>query len=102
MVTKNALIKLTAIGLVAIMGILGCAASQSTLLKEATVTQHQAEKIALDKVPQGQIKESELEQKKGKLVWSIEVVVPGTEKETKFKIDAKTGEILSFKQEDEK
>ena len=71
--------------------------SQEALEAQAEVTQTQAEKIALGKVPDGNIKSSELEKENGKLVWSFDIAVPESKNITEVQVDAKTSEIVLVK-----
>ena len=68
--------------------------SQEALKAQAEVTQAQAEKIALGKVPDGNIKSSELEKENGKLVWSFDIAIPESKNITEVQVDAKTSEIV--------
>ena len=47
-------------------------------LKQAKVTKQQATAIALARVPQGQVREAELEREHGKLVWSFDIATPNS------------------------
>ncbi|MEO7598889.1 MAG: PepSY domain-containing protein [Opitutus sp.] len=69
--------------------------SKTELQAKATVTEAQARKIALAKVPKGKIKESELEEENGRLVWSFDLATPGTKDITEVQVDAKTSEVVS-------
>lgn len=62
---------------------------------EAKISKDQAIKIALARVPNGTIKESELEKEKGRLIWSFDIATPGTKNITEVNIDAMTGEIVA-------
>jgi uncharacterized membrane protein YkoI len=73
--------------------------SQSALKKQATVTEAQARKSALAEVPKGTIKSSELENEKGKLIWSFDIAKFGTRNITEVQVDAKTGKIVSTQTE---
>jgi len=76
----------------------GCASqkeSQAELMAQAKVSKADAEKIALGKVPNGTIKEGELEKEKGKLIWSFDIATPGTQNVTEVNIDAITGAIIA-------
>jgi uncharacterized membrane protein YkoI len=70
-------------------------AKQAKLMAEAKVSKDDAEKTALAKVPNGTIKESELEKEHGKLQWSFGVVTPDTKDITEVNVDAKTGAVIS-------
>ena len=68
--------------------------SQEALKTQAEVTQGQAEEIALGKVPDGNIKSSELEKENCKLVWSFDIAVPESKNITEVQVDAKTSKIV--------
>ena len=96
--THRAMVHVTAIWLALLIGATGCS-SQKSLLREASVSKEQAEKIALEKVPQGQIREAELEKEQGKLVWSFDIATPDSTGVTEVLIDAKTGIVIEVKRE---
>jgi len=77
----------------------GCATSQAELQAQAKISRADAEKTALTKAPGGTIKETELEKEHGKLVWSIEMSVPGERDLTEVHVDAITGEIVAVEKE---
>ena len=77
----------------------GKPAVDPALLAKAKISQSQAEKIALTKAPDGAVSKSKLREKKGKLLWSIELTRPKTVDITEVKIDAKTGKILEVEKE---
>ena len=80
----------------------GCATEEQRERKleaRAKITRAQAEQIALAKVPSGAIKEGELEQEKGKLIWSFDVTTPGSTDLTEVHVDALTGQIVSLEKE---
>jgi uncharacterized membrane protein YkoI len=82
---------------VIILGLVcGLAACSSPSAKDAKISKADAQKIALAKVPNGAIKESELEKEKGKLIWSFDVATPGTKNITEVNVDAITGEIVAM------
>jgi hypothetical protein len=76
--------------------------TQADLQKEAKISKEQAAKTALAKVPNGTIKESELEQENGKLVWSFDIAAPGAKGVTEVQVDAKTGDVVSVENESPK
>jgi len=47
------------------------------------------------KVPGGSIKDGELEEEKGRLIWSFDISTPGSKNITELAVDAKTGEVAS-------
>jgi uncharacterized membrane protein YkoI len=74
-------------------------AKQAKLMAEAKVSKDDAEKTALAKVPNGTIKESELEKEHGKLIWSFDVATPNTKDITEVNVDAITGDVVSMTKE---
>jgi Peptidase propeptide and YPEB domain len=79
----------------------GCAThkSQSALEAQAKITKAQAQEIALAKVPNGTIKDAELEKENGKLQWSFDVATPDSKDITEVNVDALTGEVISAAKE---
>lgn len=71
------------------------AKDQKELEKQAKITKEEATKIALEKVPGGTVKESELEEEKGKLIWSFDISKEGTKDITEVNVDAKTGKVIA-------
>ena len=64
------------------------------LLAKAKITKAEAQKTALTKAPDGTVKDAELEEEKGKLVWSFDIARPGTKDITEVQVDALTGKIV--------
>jgi len=80
----------------------GCAsesARQVQLEARAKVTKAEATATALTKVPNGTIKEAELEEEKGKLIWSFDLATPGTKDITEVAVDAMSGEVVAVGKE---
>jgi uncharacterized membrane protein YkoI len=77
----------------------GKKATEAQLEAQAKITKAEAQKIALDKVPGGTIKEAELEKEKGKLIWSFDVATPGTKDITEVNVDALTGAVVDVSKE---
>jgi len=73
--------------------------SESELKAQAKITEQQAAAIAVQKVPGGTIKDKEIEEENGKLVWSFDFAVPGTKDITEVQVDAKTGAVVEVKNE---
>jgi uncharacterized membrane protein YkoI len=73
--------------------------SQAQLQAEAKVSKTDAEKLALAQVPNGTIKEGELEREKGKLIWSFDITIPGSKDIKEVAIDAITGQVVSVETE---
>ena len=76
--------------------------SQASLQAEAKISKVDAERIALSQVPNGSIKESELEREKGKLIWSFDMATPGTKGVTEVNVDAVSGQVISVEKENPK
>jgi Peptidase propeptide and YPEB domain len=72
---------------------------EAKLEAQAKITKAEAQKIALDRVPGGTIKEGELEKEKGKLLWSFDIATPGTKDITEVQVDALTGQVLDVSKE---
>jgi uncharacterized membrane protein YkoI len=70
-------------------------ARQAKLMAQAKVTQTDAQATALAQVPNGTVKESELEKEHGKLIWSFDVATPDTKNITEVNVDAITGQVVS-------
>jgi hypothetical protein len=76
--------------------------SQDDLSKQATITKEAATTTALAKVPNGIVKESELEKEHGKLVWSFDIATTNSKDITEVQVDAKNGEVISIAKESPK
>jgi len=86
---------LLATGLVA-----GCKTeNESALQQRAKVSKADAQATALTKVPNGTVKEGELEKEHGKLIWSFEINTPDTKDITEVNVDAITGEVVNIEHE---
>jgi len=72
---------------------------EEKLAATAKISGTEAERIALAKVPNGTIKEGEIEKEKGKLIWSFDIATPGTADITEVNVDANTGEIAGIEHE---
>jgi uncharacterized membrane protein YkoI len=66
---------------------------------DGTISKQEATKTALEAVPGGRIKSVELEHEGGKHVWSFDITRPGTPGATEIQVDAKSGRIVSRKEE---
>jgi uncharacterized membrane protein YkoI len=72
---------------------------QAKLMAEAKVSKDDATKTALTKIPNGTIKEAELEKENGKLQWSFDVAMPDSKDITEVNVDALTGDVISVNKE---
>jgi uncharacterized membrane protein YkoI len=78
----------------------GCeTGNESGLRAEAKISKADAQAIAFAKVPNGTVKEGELEKENGKLVWSFEFATPDTKDITEVNVDALTGNIVNIEHE---
>ena len=90
-----ALSLLLAAGLVA-----GCKTEdQSALQAQAKISKADAQATALSKVPNGTVKECELEKEHGKLIWSLELNTPDSKDITEVNVDAITGQVVNIEHE---
>jgi uncharacterized membrane protein YkoI len=74
-------------------------ARQAKLTAKARISRDHAEKTALAKVPNGAIKEAEIEKEHGKLIWSFDMTTPDTKDITEVNVDAVTGDVVSVEKE---
>ena len=81
------------------LALAGCASNESKLTSRAKITRAQAEAAALQKAPGGNVKEAELEEEHGKLVWSFDIARPGTRNVTEVLVDAITGKVIATETE---
>jgi uncharacterized membrane protein YkoI len=98
MITKKTVI----LGLVLCFGAFAIAQGRPTeaeLINQAKVKRSEAQQIALGRAPQGTIKSAEIENERGKLVWSFDISTPGTRDITEVLVDANTGAIVSVAKE---
>ena len=75
--------------------ILASDSAQTSKELHARITQSQAEKAALAKVPGGKVKAAKLARENGQLIWSIDIVTPLTKKVAAVQVDAQSGKVLS-------
>lgn len=61
---------------------------------KANISKARAEQIALEKAPGGKIRSAELEHEKGALVWSFDILRPGTRDITEVLVNTHTGAVL--------
>lgn len=74
----------------------------AALLTRAKVSCADAQKTALAKVGAGKVKDAELKEEKGKLLYAIDIKKPKTAGIEEVQVDAVTGEVLSVGHEDPK
>lgn len=66
---------------------------------EAKITREQAKEIALQQLPGGKIHDCDLEKRKDKLYWEVEVKSEDGKVKKEMKIDANTGEVSDVKED---
>lgn len=71
----------------------------ASLQREAKVTMAAARATALREVPNGNIKEAELEREKGKLIYSFDIKIAGKGGVEEVAVDALTGAVISHEHE---
>ena len=69
-------------------------ASQSELMAQAKISKEAAQQTAKAQVPNGTVKECELEMEKGKLIWSFGFTIPDSKDIKEVNIDAVTGDMV--------
>ena len=73
---------------------------QPGLLKKAKITAEAATATALAKVPGGKVDKAEIENEKGKLIYSFDIKVAGKSGIEEVAVDALTGAVVSVEHED--
>jgi uncharacterized membrane protein YkoI len=73
--------------------------NHAKLEAQAKISRPEAERIALAKVPNGTVKEGELEKEKGQLIWSFDISTPDSQNITEVHVDAVSGVVLNTEQE---
>ncbi|GEM_PF-286723 len=74
--------------------------NDAALAAQAKVSKADAAKSALAAVPNSKIKSSWIEKEDGKILWSFDVVTPGSRKITEVGVNALTGKVVSTGLED--
>ncbi len=68
---------------------------QKALLEKAKITEADARATALAKYPGAKVKDSELEEEHGLLIWSFDLTQPKSENITEVQVNALTGKIAN-------
>src|SRR5581483_901476 len=71
----------------------------AALVKKARITEDVAAKAALARVPKGEIQTVELEEEKGKLIYSYDIKVPGKSGIDEVGVSAMTGKVVAYSHE---
>jgi uncharacterized membrane protein YkoI len=78
----------------------GCKSeNESQLQAQAKISKADAQAIALAKVPNGTVKDSELEREHGQLIWSFDFTTPDSKDITEVNVDAMTGAVVNLEHE---
>ena len=73
--------------------------TESQLQAKAKISKADAQATALTRVPNGTVKECELEREHGKLIWSIGCTTPDSKDITEVNVDALTGAVVNVEHE---
>ena len=87
-------------GSLALVVVAAGVANAQPAAKAPTLSEEAAIEIALAEVP-GQVRETELENEDGKMVYEIEIIAAADGKEMEVEIDAETGAVLEVEAEDD-
>jgi uncharacterized membrane protein YkoI len=80
--------------------LVGCETeSESQLQAKAKISKADAQATALTKVPNGTVKDCELEREHGKLIWSFGFTTPDSKDITEVNVDALTGAVVNVEHE---
>jgi uncharacterized membrane protein YkoI len=69
--------------------------AKAGLLAQATVAPDSAQRLALGRVPGGEITQAELNEENGKLVYSFDIKVAGQDATKEILVDAKSGAVMA-------
>jgi hypothetical protein len=73
--------------------------NESQLQAKAKISKADAQAIALTKVPNGTVKDCELEREHGKLIWTFGFTTPDSKDITEVNVDALTGAVVNVEHE---
>ena len=73
--------------------------SQAALQKEAKISEATARATALAQIPNGTVKSSELEREHGKLLYSVDITVPGKSGIEEVNVNAIDGTVIAREHE---
>lgn len=98
-------IKIILCGTLAVGLLAGCASEKSEQSKQARleacakIARADARQTALQRVPEGTVKEAEIEKEHGKLIWSFDIGLPDSPNIKEVNVDAMTGQVISVETE---
>jgi uncharacterized membrane protein YkoI len=73
--------------------------NDSQLQAKAKITKADAQTTALTQVPNGTVKDCELEREHGKIIWSFDLTTPDSKDITEVNVDAITGSVVNVEHE---
>ena len=73
--------------------------NESQLQAKAKITKADAQATALTQVPNGTVKDCELERERGRLIWSFGFTTPDSKDITEVNVDALTGAVVNVEHE---
>jgi uncharacterized membrane protein YkoI len=73
--------------------------NESKLQAQAKISKADAQAIALSKVPNGTVKDCELERERGTIIWSFALNTPDSKDITEVNVDAITGNVVNVEHE---
>ncbi len=76
--------------------------TQEQLRKEAKITEDQARDVAMRRYPRASITSTELERENGRLIYSMELKVPGRSGVQEVNVNAITGKLVNIEHESAK
>src|SRR3569623_2030820 len=79
-----------------VLAVLGAACGTTPAAK---ISRADAERVALARVPTGVVKEGELENEHGRLIWTFDIATPGKRGITEIHVDAFRCEVIATENE---
>ncbi len=76
--------------------------TQEQMQKEAKITEDQAKDVAMKRYPKATINSTELEREHGRLIYSMELAVPGRSGVQEVNVSAITGKLVNIEHESAK
>lgn len=74
-------------------------AKQAKWMAEAKISKEDAQATAVAQVPNGTVREAELEKEHGKLIWSFDIATPDSKDITEVNVDAINGKVVAMDKE---
>ena len=75
---------------------IGCQSTKNPSEANVAVSKADAQRIALAQVPNGTIKEGELEKENGRMIWSFDIAMAGSSNIKEVQVDANSGKVVSL------